>query len=160
MQLHHLLSRALSMGASDSTIAAPGTLRLRGRSDENGLDARFSRFSGCCRVNAAFQSPPAPCESRRLLFLSGARIKPSLRLLKAIEKNGVIGDGFLDKLFEQEKLGAVDDGVNALLECLHRRKGLEGLPEKDDRRMASLTHRHVLKGLKREVFADVARSEK
>ena len=59
------------------------------------------------------------------------------------------------RLLDEEEFGGVDDGVDALLEGLHRSEGLEGIAEQDDGGVAALAHRHVLNGLQGQVFADV-----
>ena len=38
-----------------------------------------------------------------------------LNFAVAMEEGGVVGDRFLHELLEQEQLGAVDDGVDAVL---------------------------------------------
>jgi hypothetical protein len=48
-----------------------------------------------------------------------------LDFTEAVEEKVVVGDGFFDELLEQENLGAVDDGVDAVFEGFHRREGLE-----------------------------------
>ena len=62
--------------------------------------------------------------SQSLFFVTG-RWQPVLRLAETAEKQRVIRNGFFDELFEQKQLGSVDDGMNALLEGLQRRKCLK-----------------------------------
>src|SRR5258706_2070129 len=46
-----------------------------------------------------------------------------------------------------------------MLKSLQRRKGLERISDEQDRRVTTLTHRHVLKGLKCEVFRNGVAAE-
>jgi len=76
-----------------------------------------------------------------------------------MQEQRVIGYGFFDELFEKEKLGAVDDSVDALLEGLHRREGLKRIAEENDCCMAALAHWHVLNRLQSEIFVEVVGGE-
>ena len=78
---------------------------------------------------------------------------------KLCRKSVVVGDGLFDELLEQEQLGAVDDGMDALLEGLHGREGLERVAEQDDGGVAALVHGHGLQRLQRQVFLDVVGGE-
>ena len=50
----------------------------------------------------------------------------------ALEEQGVFRDGLFNQLLEHEHLRAVDDGVDAVLEGLHRGEGLKGIAQQDD----------------------------
>ena len=54
----------------------------------------------------------------------------------------------------------VDDGVDAVFEGFHRRKGLKRVAQQNHRRMAALAAGHGLQRLKREVFVNGVRAEK
>jgi hypothetical protein len=78
----------------------------------------------------------------------------SLGFLEAVKKEGVVGNRLFDELFQQEKLGAIDNGMNALLKGLHGGEGLKRVAKKNHRGMAALTHGHVLQSLQREIFGN------
>src|SRR5208282_3260947 len=86
-------------------------------------------------------------------------VNTSLDVAEAVDKNVVVGNGFFDELLEQEHLGAVDDGVDALFESFHRHKGLKRVAEQDDGGMAALADGHLLQRLQREVFLNAVRAE-
>jgi len=94
-----------------------------------------------------------PCAGS--LFLRDARIGPGLGFAEAVQEQGVVGDGLLDELLEQEQFGTADDGMNAVLKGLERRKGLERVAEENDCGVPALTHRHVLERLQSQVLIDM-----
>ena len=61
----------------------------------------------------------------RSLVPRGAGISPVLSLTEAVEEERVISDSFFDELFDEEQLGTVDDGMDALLEGLHGGESLK-----------------------------------
>ena len=52
-------------------------------------------------------------------------VDAALLVQEVMEKKGVVCDRFFNQLLEQEQFGTVDDGVDAVLERLHRGEGLE-----------------------------------
>ena len=93
------------------------------------------------------------------LFLSRGGINALLGFAEAVLKNCVVGDGFFDELFQQEQFRAVNHGVNALLERLHGREGLERVAEQNQRGVPALAHGHVLQRFHRQVLARVIGGE-
>ena len=73
---------------------------------------------------------------------------------KLWRKKIVVGHGFFHELLEQEHFGAVDDGVDAVLEGFHRREGLERFAEQENGGVPALVHGHGLQRLQREIFVD------
>src|ERR1035438_8580601 len=88
----------------------------------------------------------------RSLCFRGAGIGLVLGLAETMQEQRIIGDGFLNQLLEQKQLRTVDDRINALLERLEGCKGLKGVSQKDDGRLAALVHRHSLQRLQGQVF--------
>src|SRR5437879_7331379 len=96
----------------------------------------------------------------RLFGLGFCFEQASLRFAVGVEEEAIVGDGLLDQLFKEKKLGVIDDGVHAMLEGLHGGESLERIPEQDNGSVTALAHGHALQGLKGEVFGDVVRCEK
>ena len=82
-----------------------------------------------------------------------------LDFAEAVEKNVIVGDRFFNELPEQEHLGAVDDGVDALFESFHRHKRLKRVAEQEDGGVAALADGHLLQRLQREVFLNAVCAE-
>src|SRR5258708_11571783 len=82
-------------------------------------------------------------------------IGASLAFPEAVQKDRIISHGLLDQLFEQEKLGAVDNGVNTMLKSLHGGECLERFTEEQHGGMPPLSHGHGLERLQRQVLPDV-----
>ena len=71
-------------------------------------------------------TPPAQREvSRRTVLRRAATVGAGVGFAVTGEEKCVVRDGLFDELFEEEQFGGVDDGVDALLEGLHGREGLE-----------------------------------
>src|SRR6185369_11368543 len=87
------------------------------------------------------------------LFLRSVRFV--LSFVEAVQEQTIVGNGFLDELFEEEEFGAVDDRVDAVLKGLHRGECLERVAKHDHCGVASLAHGHRLQRLERQVFTDV-----
>src|SRR6266699_5579017 len=102
-------------------------------------------FTSSSWIELEAKSGRAARRLSRLLAVAGGK-NPGLDFQIAVQKHGIVRHRLLDELLDQEQLGAVDDGVDALLKGLHRREGLERFPEEDDGRMPALTHGHVLEG--------------
>ena len=88
-----------------------------------------------------------------LSLLPGSfRVALGLSLLVTLEEKEVLGHGLVDQLLEQEQLGGVDYGMDALLKCLHGGEGLEGIAQEDDGGMTALAHGHDLKGFQGQIL--------
>src|ERR1035437_2874372 len=74
------------------------------------------------------------------LFVRDVGVCPVLGFAEAGEEDGGVGNGLFDELLEQEQFGTVDDGMNALLKGLQRRKRLKRVTEKNDCCVAALAH--------------------
>ena len=75
-----------------------------------------------------------------------------LDVAEALQEELVIGHGFFHKLFEQKQFGAVDDGMDALLEGFHGGEGLERIANQQDGGMPALAAGHDLQGLEGEIL--------
>ena len=93
--------------------------------------------------------------NRTLRWLGHSRERSSLGFAISMQKESIVRDSFLDELFEQEKFGAIDHSMDALLKSLHRSESLERVTEQYHGRMSSLAHRHALQCLKREIFTHI-----
>ena len=82
-----------------------------------------------------------------------------LAFAETAKEKCIVRNGFLDELLEQEELGAIDDGVNAHLKRLHRRKSLEGAAKENHGRVTALGHGHGLKRLQSQILAQLVGSE-
>src|SRR5437879_10950351 len=65
----------------------------------------------------------------RLFGLGFCFEQASLRFAVGVEEEAIVGDGLLDQLFKEKKLGVIDDGVDAMLVCLHGGVSLERIHE-------------------------------
>src|SRR5581483_5661685 len=101
-----------------------------------------------------------PCAQRKDRASTIFGVERRLRFTITVQEEVGIGHRLLDQLPEQKDFGRIDDGVDALLESLHRRKSLEGGAKQDDGGVPAACHRHCLQSLKRGVFFDRVRREK
>ncbi len=83
-----------------------------------------------------------------------------MNFAEVVEKKRVVGDGFFDELLDDDDFRAVDDRVDAVLICLHRRKCLEGTSQQNDCGMTPLSHRHFFQGIERGILLDFGRIKK
>src|SRR5262245_51691156 len=107
----------------------------------------------CCMARLSEQ------ECSCLAFPGVGGVGAGLGFAIGVEEEVVVRDSLFNKLRDEEKLGAVDDRMDALLERLHGGGCLEGVREQDDGSMAALAHGHLLEGLQREVFSDAIGGE-
>lgn len=89
------------------------------------------------------------------LFHGRGGVEPGLHVLEAVQEHLVVCDSFFEELFDQEQFGTVDDGVNALLNRLHRCERLKRFANENERRMPTLAHGHALNRLEREILLKI-----
>lgn len=116
------------------------------------LASGFCAILSVPNLHVGLAGAPPQAGKRGQLFARFAGVHAFLHLTETVLKHGVVRDGFLDELLEQEKLGAVYDRMDALLKSLHGREGLERVTKQNDSCMTTMTHLHSLERLEREIL--------
>jgi hypothetical protein len=89
----------------------------------------------------------------------GRGVKARLHIIIAVQEHPIIGDRFFEELIDEKEFRTVNDRMDAVLERLHGREGLEGFADENEGGVATLAHGHPLQRLERQVFIKSVRGE-